>query len=97
MYIWQWNFGDGTTATNQNPNHTYLSPGTYLVQLYAESTGGCGAFHTASLDVHQLPIASFIHSGNCEGQMVSFTNTSSAVSAPISSYLWDFDQQGTIS
>ena len=95
--IWQWDFGDGATATNQNPNHTYLSPGTYLVQLYAESTGGCGAFHTASLDVYQLPIASFIHSGNCEGQMVSFTNTSSAVSAPISSYLWDFDQQGTIS
>src|SRR5674476_1461019 len=30
---WNWDFGDGATSTEQNPNHTYLSAGTYLVNL----------------------------------------------------------------
>ncbi|ACL16795.1 PKD domain-containing protein [Methanosphaerula palustris] len=30
---YQWQFGDGTTSTEQNPIHTYTSPGTYTVML----------------------------------------------------------------
>jgi PKD repeat protein len=30
---WQWSFGDGTTSTSQNPDHTYGSPGSYDVTL----------------------------------------------------------------
>ena len=30
---WEWHFGDGTTSTEQNPVHTYLSPGSYTVTL----------------------------------------------------------------
>jgi PKD repeat protein len=37
---WQWDFGDGGTATTQNPNHVYLSAGSYDVKLRAESSGG---------------------------------------------------------
>ncbi len=32
---WLWNFGDGTTATIQNPTHSYTTPGTYIVSLTA--------------------------------------------------------------
>lgn len=28
-----WNFGDGNTSSNTNPNHTYIANGTYPVQL----------------------------------------------------------------
>ena len=63
--------------------------------MYTESAGGCGAFHTEVLEVHNLPNASFTHLGNCEGQLVNFTNTSVPGDAPISTYLWNFDQQGT--
>jgi PKD repeat protein len=31
--LWQWNFGDGSTSTTQNPVHTYASGGTYFVCL----------------------------------------------------------------
>ncbi len=32
-----WNFGDGGTATNVNPNHTYAQAGSYLVTLTVTS------------------------------------------------------------
>jgi len=34
---WNWDFGDGTTGTEQNPVHTYLQSGTYNVKLSAFS------------------------------------------------------------
>lgn len=30
---WNWNFGDGTTSTVQNPTHVYTQPGTFTVEL----------------------------------------------------------------
>lgn len=30
---WSWNFGDGTTSTQQNPEHTYTNSGIYTVKL----------------------------------------------------------------
>lgn len=36
---WNWNFGDGTTSTAQNPLKTYALPGTYTVTLTASKTG----------------------------------------------------------
>jgi len=37
---WSWDFGDGTTSTEQNPAHTYTKPGVYTVSLTATNTGG---------------------------------------------------------
>lgn len=37
-----WNFGDGTTSTEQNPAHTYAARGDYLVTLTVNNTtSGC--------------------------------------------------------
>jgi PKD repeat protein len=32
---YQWDFGDGFTATAPNPTHPYTNAGTYMVQLIA--------------------------------------------------------------
>ncbi len=53
---WLWNFGDGTTSTQQNPAHTYTAPGTYTVTLTAGSVG-CTATTTQTLNVFPLPVA----------------------------------------
>jgi gliding motility-associated-like protein len=38
---WLWYFGDGDSATTQNPTHLYDSIGTYNVQLIATTVNGC--------------------------------------------------------
>ncbi|MBD3285253.1 PKD domain-containing protein [candidate division WOR-3 bacterium] len=35
-----WNFGDGSTSTEQNPTHTYTSSGTFDVQLIVSGADG---------------------------------------------------------
>jgi PKD repeat protein len=37
---WRWDFGDGESSTEQNPQHTYTSPGTYIVSLTATNAAG---------------------------------------------------------
>jgi plastocyanin len=33
IVLWNWDFGDGGTSSEQNPSHTYTEPGTYTVSL----------------------------------------------------------------
>ena len=37
---WNWDFGDGSTSTAQNPSHTYNTPGTYAVTLTVTNADG---------------------------------------------------------
>jgi PKD repeat protein len=38
---WLWNFGDGTTSTDQNPVHSYSEIGEYEIVLTVTSVDGC--------------------------------------------------------
>jgi gliding motility-associated-like protein len=38
---WQWNFGDGSTSTAQNPTHTFPSNGNYNITLISTTSNGC--------------------------------------------------------
>jgi aqualysin 1 len=46
---WNWNFGDHTSSTLQNPLHWYVTPGTYTVTLTV--TNGDGFSSTTSQEV----------------------------------------------
>ena len=37
---WAWDFGDGETSTEQNPEHTYAQPGMYTISLTATNASG---------------------------------------------------------
>jgi len=88
---WQWEFGDGTGSSEQNPTHTYNSPGTYEVCLTIESTtNGCSDTRCGEVLVTA--------SGNCVADfdyvvdstyIVSFFDQS-IPAEQIDSWQWDF-------
>ncbi|MEA5456675.1 PKD domain-containing protein [Sinomonas sp. JGH33] len=43
---WAWDFGDGSTSTLQNPNHTYTTGGTFTAKLTASNAGGSSSATT---------------------------------------------------
>lgn len=95
---WNWNFGDGTSSTLQNPTHFYSQPGTYNASLYIIGNDGC------SSDTIQIPIvinpnpsAHFYTVDVCLGATTSFLDQSTITSGNITNWQWDFGQGGTAS
>jgi hypothetical protein len=41
---WKWDFGDGSTSTDQHPIHQYQNPGKYVVVLWVEGPKGKSRF-----------------------------------------------------
>jgi gliding motility-associated-like protein len=93
-----WDFGDGTgPGSGLNPSHTYTSPGIKNVTYTATSTDGCSSVLTKTVNVFPNPAAALSANTVCLGLPTTFGNTSS-VSAPdnISTWSWDFDNNGTV-
>ncbi len=53
---WLWHFGDGDSATIQNPTHAYNAIGIYNVQLIASTINGCKDSVNIDVDLKSLPI-----------------------------------------
>ncbi|MFA5415070.1 MAG: DUF2341 domain-containing protein, partial [Methanoregula sp.] len=93
---WVWNFGDGTTSTDQNPVHTYVADGNYSVNLTVANSYGCNSFvKTGYILVSSgVPVGNFTAdktSGNAP-LTVKFTDTSTINPA---SWAWDFGDNFT--
>ena len=48
---YQWNFGDDSTSTDENPTHAYATPGTYSVQLIVIDTNSCYYSDTSYFEI----------------------------------------------
>lgn len=48
---WRWSFGDNSTATVQNPTHTYTNIGEYTIQLTVTDINGKTNFKTRTITV----------------------------------------------
>ncbi|MEL6924001.1 MAG: S8 family serine peptidase [Bacteroidota bacterium] len=51
---WIWDFGDGNTSEDQNPQHEYTEVGSYLVSLTVISADGCANVKTSVIEVLQV-------------------------------------------
>jgi PKD repeat protein len=75
---WNWDFGDGSTSTDQNPTHSYTNPGVYTVVLTA-GAGVCGSdaeTKTSYITVGSTP-PSTIGAGRCGAGSVTLTASGS--------------------
>lgn len=94
---YHWNFGDNSTATITNPNHTYSSEGYYTSTLIATSVRGCSDTTVHSFTVHPIPVAAFSNISVCENSPVYFTDLSTISADAIQSWNWNFgDSSGSI-
>ena len=94
---WTWDFDDTNTSSDQNPDHTYASWGTYNVQLIVESNVGCSDTIVQAVDVFELPVAAFIWDPSCDNNLViiDFFDTSTCSSDAIDYWFYDFGGIGS--
>jgi len=85
-----WDFGDGTTSTQEYPVHTYSTPGTYTVKLVVTDTSTCNKIDSTSttIVVSPKPTAAFSYTPVQpeENKQTTFTNSSIGAT----SYKWLF-------
>lgn len=84
-----WLFGDGNTATDPSPVHSYTTDGTFGVTLIAKSSEGCVDTLKKEdlLKLHNTTTSFSVADSVCVGDAVKFTNVSSA---PALSSSWSF-------
>jgi PKD repeat protein len=81
---WEWNFGDGSGSTEQNPDHTYAFPGTYSVSLKVTDDDGQSDTHSSNISVGNLIDYCSSSSNNCNYEWIgnltigSFSHSSTA-------------------
>lgn len=93
---WFWDFGDSTTSTLQNPNHTFPGFGVYQVCLTITSSTGCTDTYCYTVDIRSpFCTADFYASTGNPLQMIFVDNSSS--SNTITGWAWDFGDGGSSS
>ncbi len=95
---WNWNFGDASTSTLQNPTKNYTAySANYPVQLITITDKGCRDTITKQVQLYQHPVADFTISPNvqqCEkNNFYQFSNTSTFPTAM--TYQWDLGNSST--
>jgi gliding motility-associated-like protein len=90
-YTTFWDFGDGTTSTQNYPVHIYNNDGTYKIRLSVISPNGCRGADSTVVSVHGRPVANFTFgSDTCVLGPIPFQSTSFSANDTIVRYTWDF-------
>ena len=92
---WFWDFGDGTTSTEENPIHDYNQDGIYDVTLTIVSESGCEATITDHICVggyQSVPeCEAWFETENLDSLTVQFTSYFETVDSAVAvSWFWDF-------
>ncbi len=96
---YNWNFGDGNTASTASATHTYASTGPFNVTLTVVSDNGCTDDSTSVLNtIYAEPQASFSAPAElCLGTAISFNDQSIAPGSSITGWSWNFGDGNTAS
>lgn len=89
---WYWDFGDGGSSTQQNPQHTYAHNGVYLVCLTIVTSDSCTDTYCDYVYVGTQPCHAYFTVGH-QGTYTSFIDLSTGNN--IIHWLWDFGDGDT--
>ncbi len=95
---WEWDFGDGSLSTLQNPLHIYTTAGNYTVTLKTTNAGGCSRVISRPNFIQVSPgvVVNFNNTTptQCKPpETISFTSTS--IGPGVLSHEWLFGDGGT--
>lgn len=96
---YNWNLGNGTRSSIQNPTVSYMMPGIYTISLAVTDTNSCSGAMQKQAYIEAVPgaVAKVATSGpasSCQGPLtVNFQNNSTGL-APLTHY-WDFGNGST--
>ena len=81
---WNWDFGDGTTATGQTVSHAYTTEGIYLVNLFITDANGCIATTSVTITEPSALVASSSQGAaiSCNGGTTTVTVSATGGTAP---------------
>jgi len=95
--MWDWNFGDGTSSTVEDPVHSYNNPGIYMVTLTVSTTGGCTSNNLSTpliITAYPIPTAAFSeNSTNLNLPFDELILNNQSIGA--NTYNWNFGDGGT--
>lgn len=91
--VFFWDFGDGNTSTEYEPDHIYTEPGEYEVMLIVNGSESCPGQDTTFASVTVLdnsvePLFTFTQSGLCADYTADFQNLSDGNDLQLT---WDFN------
>lgn len=94
-YNYEWDFGDGNTATGYNPTNTFTTDNTYIINLTVTTDQGCIDGHQENLVIHPIPTASFASVSACPGEPLTIENNSTATASQPVTLTWDIFDDGS--
>ncbi|MEZ4829815.1 MAG: PKD domain-containing protein [Bacteroidia bacterium] len=94
---WLWDFGDGFTSTQTNPNHTYTVSGVFPVTLVTSDVNGCQNILVKSsyILVNPTPNANFTVDNALGCTVPHPVNFTSAVNGPAVTHTWNLGNGAT--
>ncbi|RKY17153.1 MAG: hypothetical protein DRQ55_16445 [Planctomycetota bacterium] len=88
---WEWDLGDGTTSSEQHPQHTYVEPGVYDVRLAATVGPITEEFVQAgAITVHGGAVGTVFSASTSVGHAPLDVSFSDASVGGVTSWHWDF-------
>ena len=91
---WNWNFGNGSTSTLQNPIFTWTDAGTFDIRLIVTNTGGCrDTLLQTGLAVVPGPIGTYTYTPDSGCNPLTVTFNASSLNSE--NYFWDL-ADGTV-
>ncbi|MBC7129041.1 MAG: PKD domain-containing protein [Thermoplasmatales archaeon] len=94
---WLWNFGDGSTSNERNPNHNYTIPGNYTITLTVKDKSNETGIFSLNISIKNVPpCADFSFKENAKSYEVIEFNASNSydLDGSIVNYTWSFGDGG---